>query len=254
LHVIQLPTARGILDTFKKDNPGEEADARAAFLAIDTRMRKGLLQIHSTSTLLIELIAFTINGFTGTRTSFLTTWYAKLRDLQMTVNPGQGLSFTFIRSILSKSLQSDPDLSRVFDEVKVGDEEVQQDVLYRALFDRAINMDETHAKKVKETQVHTTLIEQELNNHPGYQAYLAHQSYEVNRSQVDESLKIPGHVYSTLSRESKIALNNIADDDKRTLVSAMTPESGFKHNRKAYAASTTQSPKGNGIVQDDDIS
>ena len=102
---------RSILDTFKKDNPGEEADARAAFLAIDTRMRKGLLQIHSTSTLLIELIAFTINGFTGTRTSFLTTWYAKLRDLQMTLNPGQGLSFTFIRSMLSKSLQSDSDLA-----------------------------------------------------------------------------------------------------------------------------------------------
>ena len=81
LHVIQLPTARGILDTFKKDNPGEEADARAAFIAIDTRMRKGLLQIHSTSTLLIELTTFTINGFTGTRTNFLTTWYAKLRDL-----------------------------------------------------------------------------------------------------------------------------------------------------------------------------
>ena len=138
--MIQLPTARGILDIFKKNNPGEEADARAAFIAIDTRMRKGLLQIHSTSTLLIELIAFTIDGFTGMRTNFLTTWYAKLRDLQMTVNPGQGLSFTFIRSILSKSLQSDPDLSRVFDEVKVGDEEVQQDVLYRALFDRAINI------------------------------------------------------------------------------------------------------------------
>ena len=102
-------------------------------------------------------------------------------------------------------------------------------------------MDETHAKKVKESQVHTTLIEQELNNHPGYQAYLTQQSYEVNRSQIDESLKIPGPIYSTLSRESKIALNNIADDDKRTLVSAMTSESGFKHNRKAYAASTTQS-------------
>ena len=115
-------------------------------------------------------------------------------------------------------------------------------------------MDETHAKKVKEVHTHNLLVEQELNNHPGYQAYLAKQSYEVNRTRIDESLKIPSAVYSNLSRDSKIAISNFTEDDRRTLVSAMTSESGFKHNRNTYAASTTQSLKEHDLVQDDDLS
>ena len=98
------------------------------------------------------------------------------------------------------------------------------------------------------------MIEQELQNHPGYQAYLAKQNYKVNRAQMDESLKIPGHVYSNLSRDSKIAIRNFTEDDRRTLVSAMTSESGFKPNQKAYAASTTQSQEEYDFVQDDDLS
>ena len=115
-------------------------------------------------------------------------------------------------------------------------------------------MDETDTKKKKEIQAHNHLIEQELQNHPGYQAYLAKQSYEVNRTQMDESLKIPGPVYSNLSRDSKIAIRNFNEDDRRTLVSAMTSESGFKHNRNVYAACTTQSQEEFDFVQDDDLS
>ena len=118
LHTIQNYTVKAILNKFRSDEP----DARAAFLAIDERIRNGLVQIYSVSTALAELDSLNIQTFNGTQTAFLTTWFEKLREYNLTGDERNLMSFAIARAKLNQAIQADPDLLRVFDELEVSDD------------------------------------------------------------------------------------------------------------------------------------
>lgn len=93
-------------------------------------MRNGLVQIDYVSTALAELDSLNIQTFNGTQTAFLTTWFEKLREYNLTGDDRDLMSFVMAHAKLNQAIQADPDLLQVFDELETsGDHDKDYDIL-----------------------------------------------------------------------------------------------------------------------------
>ena len=82
------------------------------------------------------------------------------------INFQRGLmSCVIVHAKLNQAVQSDPDLLRVFDELKAtGDQDKDYNILYKALFNRAINMDNYDVKLKQHIAANNHIFEQQLQN------------------------------------------------------------------------------------------
>ena len=179
-------------------------------------MATGIIQSHSLAYNLAELQKLNIKTFTGTRTAFLTLWHDKLREMNVTGDPEDWLSYVASQSLLKTAIQSDPHLLLVFDEYHhTGNKRRDFETISRNLNNRAINKDNADADS---KTIPSSLV---VNSHL---TSSERDELEAYRAHFDETLSIPKHIYSKLSKDFKIALRKASDDDRRTLVSGMTSD------------------------------
>ena len=238
-HTIQNPTARAVLNDYKTDD--YEPDARAAFLAINLRMTTGLAQLYSATSVLTELDRLNIQSFNGTRTSFLATWFEKRREFNCICNKKDFMGFIISRGKLNDAIRSDTELLRIFDDIKgTGDDTQDFHLLSAALFDRALNKDKSDAISKQPTRVNQHDFEYQDEDMPSSDRA----ELEAYRAHFDTTLSIPGHIYSNITKEGRIAFRNLPKEDKRTIVSGMTAnstQSGSKQGAQRQVHTADQS-------------
>ena len=112
------------------------------------------------------------------------------------------MGFIISRGKLNDAIRSDPELLRIFDDIKgTGDTTQDFHLLSNALFDRALNKDKSDDISKQPTGANQHDFEYQHEDHINSSDRAELEAY---RAQFDASLSIPGHIYSTLTRDDKM--------------------------------------------------
>ena len=222
----------------------DQSDAHTAFMALDNKMKGKISQMYNVGELMDKLRDLHIATFNGSRVEFVAKWFETLRHLNKVADKEDKLSYIHVRSQLMRAINTDPDLTNSFTELKDEPDRdlalinLTEHLLEKAtLFDGRDGVSANTDKKKMITMFH----------HLGYDVppeLLANRTSRgrgsTGRTGPPSDVKLPDNVYMSFDRDDKIKWRDFSDDAKRSIIAYMKPandSSGTRH-QQAYSHQT----------------
>ena len=231
-------------------------DARTAFLAVDNKMKNKISQMYSVGTLSDTLRDLHISTYSGSRVQFIAEWFGILRQLNRVAEKEDQLSYIHVRSQVMRAINTDPDLTNSFTELK---DEPDRDValvqLMEHLLDKATLYDgrdgssvTSHNKKIV-ALLHQMGASEDIDEDDI--ELLINKNRRNNGPPTD--CKLPDNVYHCFSRDDKIKWRELSDDAKRAVVSMRSQPSETPQLRRSYYHATEEAYKANQHSQGENL-
>ena len=236
-YALQNPLARAILG----DHRGKH-NARIAFLDHDERQMGSVAQNQNIKQLSNSLRTLHISNHTGSRVEFVSQWFEELRQLDNAGDNDERLPYKHVRSMISRALDTDVDLTRSFTLITdVKDKHVAQTNLKAHLLEQAATldgMDDTRHTKTRSIKAHVHQLGIDADEWDEFMIFRSMRG-------PNPASRLPDSIYTSLDRNDRSQWHGLSDTAKKQIVSQLTttpnpPASAHikDHTRKAIQAYT----------------